>query len=233
MRPINYSARQKKMISFGILLFITGGIFFLMLSSLCQGDGSIARAAGKINKVMSHEDKQGDRLVQYDELLHARFNSLHRLDEQYASLVINGANLKSLDSLNVIIHQEEEYFSAAVKSINQNVNLFTDENKRVQFIKMIASFRSAIIYRDAVNSLRSEIAFKTGSQEGPGVDELQKLQEELEEKNNRISMLENSVNILRKVKTPLVKQTKKLPNAVTKTTIKPETKTVFTASANK
>lgn len=216
------------MISFSILLFVTGVVVFLLLASLCQSDNSITKVA---NKVLNLEDTQSDKLVQYDELLHARLNSLHRLDEQYASLLINGANLKSLDSLNVIIHQEEEYFSAVVNSINQNITLFAGESKRNQFVKMIASFRSAITYRAAINSLRNEIAFKSEDLE-PGTGQLQQLEDELEERNSRISILENSVKVLKKAKAPLGKQPKNQNNVLGKVNIKIEKKTAVLVSVN-
>jgi hypothetical protein len=199
MKPINNAIRQKKIKSFSILMFITGGVVFLLLSSLWQGDYKVTSVTGKI---VDAEDVQSDKLVKYDELLHARLTSLQQLDEQYASLLTNSGNYKSLDSLDIIIHQEEEYFTAATNRIYQNIGAFTDESKRKQFVKMIASFRSAIAYRSAINSLRNEIAF---SNHGSGTGELQKLINELDEKKNKISMLENSVTILKKVKAPVGK----------------------------
>ena len=165
MKPINTATRQKKIISFSILVFITGAVVFLLLSSLWQNNVKAAKITD--TKTTTVTSSQDDKLVQYDEQLHARLLVLQQLDEQYVSLLVNSANMKSLDSFNTVIHQQEEYFNAAVNRISQNVVVFTDENKRKQFLKMITSFRAAIDNRTVINRLRNEVALKN---ENPGAD---------------------------------------------------------------
>ena len=226
MKPVNDSVRQREIRSFSILLFVTGAVLFLLLSSLLQNNAEVVKPKNETVAI-----PQSEKLVEYDEMLHKRMNHLQQLDEQYALLIEKKAAIKSLDSLNVVIHQEEEYFSTVVSSISQNITAFTDEIKMKQFVKMIASFRSAIAYRAAIDSLRSEIAFKSEGLE-PGTGQQQQLEDELEEKNNRISILENSVKVLKRAKAPLGKQPKNQNNVLGKDNIKIEKKTAVLVSVN-
>ncbi len=229
MKPINNAIRQKKIISFSILLFVTGGVVFLLLSSLWQQDGKVEKLTIKKTEV---GEQQNSKLVNYDELLHAWLNKIQQLDEQYASLLTYGGEAKSLDSLNIVIHQEEDYFTAAVERINQNIAAFKDESSRKQFINMIASFRSAIAYRSAITSLRNEVTFKNAGL-GSYTGELQKLEEELDEKKNKISILENSVKVLRKAKAPVSSRVVKHNSSELKESIaKFEKRIAFLTSVN-
>ena len=161
MKPINYAVRQKKIFSFSVLLSVTGGIVFLMLASLLQNDSQAAMPSDiTIKSTANTPDMQSEKLVHYYELLHNRLNSLQQMDEQYASLVKNDAGAAKIDSLNTIIHQEEDFYTATLELINQHIASFTDEAKKKQFLKMINSFRAAINYRESINRLRDEIAFK-------------------------------------------------------------------------
>ena len=197
MKPINNNTRKSRITSFSILLFAAVAVIFLLLSSLWQKENIvIAKVADKKSNGGVIEN---DKLAQYDEQLHARLNGLEQLDEQYVVLLTTAANTKSLDSLNTVIHQEEEYFTAAVERINLSISAFTDENKRKQFVKMIASFKSVIKHRDAINSLRTTIAFKNDDS-NPDIIQWQKMQDELTAKNNKIKMLENSILNFRKGK---------------------------------
>lgn len=161
MKPINHAVRQKKIYSFGVLLSVTGGIIFLMLASLLQNDSQAAMPSDiTMKSTPNTPDMQSEKLVHYYELLHSRLHSLQQLDEQFASLVKSDAGTATLDSLNGIIHQEEDFYTATLELINQRVSSFTDEDKKKQFLKMIKSFRSAITYRASINHLRDEMAFK-------------------------------------------------------------------------
>jgi hypothetical protein len=161
MKPINHAVRQKKIFSFSVLLSVTGGIIFLMLASLLQNDSQAAMPTDiTMKSTPNTPDMQSEKLVHYYELLHSRLNSLQQLDEQYTSLVRTDAGSASLDSLNGIIRQEEDFYTATLELINQHLSSFSDENKKKQFLKMIKSFRSAINYRQSINRLRDEVAFK-------------------------------------------------------------------------
>ena len=135
MKPENDTVRQKEIRSFSILLFVTGAVLFLLLSSLLQNNAEVAKPKNEIVAI-----PQSEKLVEYDEMLHKRLDNLQQLDGQYALLIEKKADVKSLDSLNVVIHQEEEYFSTVVNSIGQNITAFTDE------IKMSSGFIINIIY---------------------------------------------------------------------------------------
>ena len=152
LKPVNEPARQKEVRTFRVMLFITCGVVLLLFCSLLQKDEEI-----KI-QVSEKEVSQTDQLFQYDALLHKRLDKLQQLDEQYASFVKNNAGIKSLDSLNTVIHQEEDFFNAGIEKISQNAGSFTDEHLLQQFVKMIASFRSIISGRASFSSLRNAFA---------------------------------------------------------------------------
>lgn len=218
MKPVNDAVRQKEIRSFSLLVFVTGAVLFLLLSSLLQNNTEVAKPKNEIVVI-----PQSEKLVEYDEMLHKRLDHLQQLDGQYALLLEKKAAVKSLDSLNVVIHQEEEYFSTVVNSISKNITVFTDESKMKQFVKMIASFKSVITYRAAINSLRNAV-----------VDKMEEVNTDPDERNSRISQAENSIDDLKKTKAAETKQAEKIHAKVLKEkTDQLENRIASLAAANK
>ena len=202
MKPQNSTDRKKKIIAFSILLLVTAGIGFLLLNSLWQKEGTVAVAKVVATK-NNTQGLQSIKLTQYDELLQNKLDDLQQLDEQYTASITSDGNTKNLDSLNGTIHQQEGYFTAAVDSINHAVVVFDDENTKGKFVKMIAAFKSIITYRAAIGSLRNAVAIKSN---GFSTDEktMLKMQDELTAKNNKITLLENSIKTFEKPVPPPV-----------------------------
>lgn len=194
MKPVNDTVRQREIRSFSILLFVTGAVLFLLLSSLLQNNAEVVKPKNETVAI-----PQSEKLVEYDEMLHKRLNHLQQLDEQYALLIEKKAAIKSLDSLNVVIHQEEEYFGTVVNSISQNITAFTDEIKMKQFVKMITSFKSVITYRAAISNLRNAVIDKM-EEVNTDPDILTKPADDTDERNSRISQAGNFIDDLKETK---------------------------------
>lgn len=186
LKPVNDSQRQKKLRSFRLMLAVTCLVALILFCSLFQKDESMEQPVADAKPV-----SQNDKLFRYDELLHKQLGYLQKMDEQYAALVTGYSGGSQLDSLNMAIQQEEEYFGTAVENISKNAAVFTDEHIRQQFVTMIASFRSIISGRAAISSLREMIAAKAG---GPydGMGQILNTTATTGERESRIRQMENA-----------------------------------------
>jgi chromosome segregation ATPase len=204
MKPVNGTVRQKEIRSFSILLLITVAVLFLLLSSLFHNND--VAAPQQVNE--SVVIPQSEKLVEYDEILHRQQDHLQQLDGQYALLLEKRAAVQSLDSLNVVIHQEEEYFKVALESISKNITVFTDESKMKQFIKMIASFKSFLTFRASISSLRNAVVYHR-EELNMDPDNLTQA-ESTDERNGRFSQSENSQEDLEEAKAAEKRRAEKL-----------------------
>ena len=190
MKPLNHSERKEEITSFSILLFLVSCVIFLLLSSLSHSD---TKAEALAKKMSNPAELQENKMHQYNETLHSLLNRIQQLDKQYAFVLTHLDNNRCLDSLNIVIHQEEEYLSATVARISEDGVQITDPIKRKQLESMIALFKSIVEDRNAINTLRNAVGFKAytfSSNEGET-----DLNNELTEENGNISAQENLVSV--------------------------------------
>ncbi len=184
------------MLLFVLALFITGGIIFLLLTSLKQMDGvnMLSKKSGNVSPELSVQD---NAFVRYNEQLLEKLNNLRQLDEQFTDMLISPALNKNYDSLNNIILQEEEAFRKRIERMNQEGKTPDNKEGKSLLAGMIASFRSILESRKAVGSLRNAVAIGQNSFT-PDEKALFKLQEELMTKTNLVATLGNSLSTLEK-----------------------------------
>lgn len=195
MKPVNNKTRSKNIFLSVLALLVTGGLAFILFTSLKQMD-AVNIVAKKINNNNSAAASEQDNvLLWYDELLHVKLNGLQQLDNQFTEMLVSTQPAKNYDSLNAVILQQEEEFRKSIDSINhQGKNL---KNGNELFSKMIASFKSILESRKSVGSLRNAVTLGQSSFT-PEEATMFKLQEELMTKTNRVTTLENSLSALEK-----------------------------------
>jgi hypothetical protein len=160
MKPLNHAERKEKITLFSILLFLASAVSFLLLTSLVQKENKVMAAT---TKTINNFDVQESKIVQYNEILHGLLASLQQLDKQFAAKLSNSASNKFLDSLNIVIHQEEEYLISTIDRISKDGVEITDPGRKKQVEKMITFFKSIVADREAISILRNAVAFKKTS----------------------------------------------------------------------
>ena len=194
MEPVNNNSRKRNMTLSVVALLITAGIAFLLFSSLKQMDNVNITAVNRGSSTLSAV--QENKLLQFDELLHARLKNLQELDNRFADLVGSTAGAKNYDSLNMVILQQEESFRKSIDSVNRQAKT-TGEADNIAFVKMIGAFKSVLESRKITGSLRNAVAIGQSSFT-PDEKALFKLQQELMTKTNRVATLENSLSAMEK-----------------------------------
>lgn len=193
MKLLNNKERMKQMIFFAVSIITTAGLVFIVLNSLKQDSSVVDISEGPA--VNNLQFVQTNKLLQYDELLHAKLNNLQQMDEEYAAILADPLKIKNPDSLNKNIQQQENYFSQCIDSVNQLSSAFTDKTAYELFTKMIYSFRSILDYRKSADNLRNAVAISQDSFT-PDKNAMLELRNELSKKETRISMLEHSLSVM-------------------------------------
>lgn len=219
MKPVNSSSRKMNMLFFVLALFITGGLIFILFSSLKEVDGGALASknfpsANTVNAGFNSSDK---KMVQYGELLNAQLNHLVQLDEQFAAMQGSALGNKNYDSLNLVILKQEESLRKSIDSISGQETGAIKEGGEL-FAGMITAYRAMLESRKNIAGIRNAVAISQGSFT-PDEKAMFKIQEEIMAKTNRITTLENALKELEKKEagTPslvLAKQNEKFADSI-------------------
>jgi hypothetical protein len=196
MKPVNSNTRSKNILLSVLALLITGGLAFVLFTSLKQMDGVNIVAKNPVNNITATSSEKENALLGYDDLLHTKLSGLQQLDNEFTEMLVSTLPNKNYDSLNAVILAQEEEFRKSIDSIDHRGKTL-DKTAGGLFSKMIASFKSILESRKSIGSLRNAVSIGQSSFT-PDEQAMFKLQEELMSKTNRVTTLENSLSALEK-----------------------------------
>jgi hypothetical protein len=190
MISLHIDEPRKKILLFSLLLLVTMGIVFILATSLAHsGDSTpVSTAYNAETPVLLTEVAQ---LTASHEKLQARLVILQQLDGQYAAAVTDISFAATADSLNKIIALEELGYKNLLSEIKATQTLFSNKMLQTKFEKMTVAYQRSLENRQAISSLRTALAMQHG-QFSPDEKAMLQMQEELQQKNNRITVLETT-----------------------------------------
>ncbi|MEP7144118.1 MAG: hypothetical protein ABI707_14645 [Ferruginibacter sp.] len=187
MTPENNADRRKKMIIFSLVILITAGIASFLLNMLWPKDEYISQKKADTNLPFVSPVNY-DILLETNGLLNNRLTSLAQLDQQYIDVLAKSNDKKETDAISKEISTQEELFSGSIDSISKGGGQ-PDSSLNKIFDNIIFSYKSILQSRHTVTSLRTAIDMhKDGLK--PDQMAILKTQNDLQEKNRRITLLE-------------------------------------------
>jgi hypothetical protein len=196
-------SKRKRLFIFSIIFVATAGIEFFLIMSLLQQDESLAvtKPEKTIIKQASVSPVHYDMASAGNELLATRLSAIQQLDRQYADLITATKDKKRLDSVSNLIDAQEAGFKKAIDSISLNSQGQADSGSNKLFNNIVSSYKSILQNRSSIRSLRNAVNVgETDSK--PDEMALLRTQNTLQEKDDRIAVLENELKVLSAKKMP-------------------------------
>ncbi|MEO7766398.1 MAG: hypothetical protein ABIS01_03190 [Ferruginibacter sp.] len=197
MQRIDARSKRKRLVKIVGVSIVCAGFVWLLILALYGNDSPVLHASN--NMVLDNSETivagQQRELLMRDEVLHAHFNELQNLDEEYSSLVIDTANRNKLGDVNSRIASAEESFRVSIDSIANEMLDFSNKADENLFVNMITSFRLALDNRHSLSNLRNAMA-KSKVSLSPDQRELLLAKNTLLTKDTKIAALENTLKIL-------------------------------------
>ncbi|MEO5894010.1 MAG: hypothetical protein ABIQ31_27375 [Ferruginibacter sp.] len=201
MNPANRPNKAKKIILFSLILLTTAGIASYLVAILLQKEEFTVVTKNDRSQLPKQSASYYDLLLSYNDLLTRRLNALQQLDQQYVDLLTKTNDKKALDSANRLIHAQEEIFRGTIDSIFLNTPVQTDTVLNNLLIDNVTVYKNMLQNRPSISSLRNAINQDKKSLNPDEMTSL-KIQNELQEKNNRIASLESSLKVMSASRVP-------------------------------
>lgn len=195
MHPIDKQRKNNTIIKLVSGIIIVAGLGWLL--SLFLGNDTPKMVDNDPVKVEPAENiiaLQQRSLLMQDELLHARFDTLQKLDGAYTLMSGDTANKNLLTGLDTRIAMAEQSFLQSLDSVSKKVLTYPNEADEKLFINMIGSFRMAFENRRSLNILRKAINNDTAHFNDKETSMLQ-LQIAMLDKDAKIAYLENVLSL--------------------------------------
>lgn len=190
------SIRRRKIKIIGISI-VSAGFIWLLILALYGNDSPVLRASN--NMVVDNGENivasQQRELLMRDEILHAHFNELQNLDEEYSALVLDTTNRGKLAQLNARIASEEDAFRMSIDSIGNEMLDFSNKTDENLFVNMVTSFRLALENRRSLGNLRNALS-KENISLSPDAKELLMAKNALLTRDTKIASLEDALKLM-------------------------------------
>ncbi|MEO6550645.1 MAG: hypothetical protein ABIN94_21750 [Ferruginibacter sp.] len=190
------SIRRRKIKIIGISI-VSAGFIWLLILALYGNDSPVLRASN--NMVVDNGENivasQQRELLMRDEILHAHFNELQNLDEEYSALVLDTTNRGKLAQLNARIASEEDAFRMSIDSIGNEMLDFSNKTDENLFVNMVTSFRLALENRRSLGNLRNALS-KDNISLSPDAKELLMAKNALLTRDTKIASLEDALKLM-------------------------------------
>ena len=196
----------KKIITFSLIILLTAGIASLLTAAFLKKSRDYNDVKlDNFNNNTNSSPINYNVLIANNNVLSNRINLLQQLDQKFADKLSESGDKKMLDSINLQIFVQEEVFRGSIDSIFLNSASQRDTNLNNLSNNMVSSYRSILNNRQAITSLRNAINLNSTSL-SPDKKVLLKLQNELQQKNNQLLTLENSIKSMGKEKGSVVQK---------------------------
>ncbi|MCW3092887.1 MAG: hypothetical protein JWP81_3956 [Ferruginibacter sp.] len=197
MQKFAKRSKRRRLVKIAGISIVSAGFLWLVILAFYGNDSPALRASNTmvINDGENIVGSQQRELLMRDEILHAHFNELQRLDEAYAALAIDTTKKSKLIDLNAKIASEEEAFRVSIDSIGNEMLDFANKADENLFVNMITSFRLALENRYSLKNLRNALS-KEKLMLNPDQKELLMAKNAILTKDTKIASLENALKLL-------------------------------------
>ena len=192
--------KTKRIITFSLIILLTAGLVSLLTAMfLKKGKDNTDVKIDNLRATTSTSPMNYNMLIENNNILSSRINLLQQLDQKFADQLAESGDKKILDSINLQIFVQEEVFRGSLDSIFLNSASQPDTNLNILSNNLVSSYRSILNNRQAITGLRNAVNLNNTSL-SPDKKVLLKLQNELQQKNNQLLTLENSIKSIDKEK---------------------------------
>ena len=200
MKPQMGVDKTKRIITFSLIILLTAGLVSLLTAMfLKKGKDNTDVKIDNLRATISTSPMNYNMLIENNNILSSRINLLQQLDQKFADQLAESGDKKILDSINLQIFVQEEVFRGSLDSIFLNSASQPDTNLNILSNNLVSSYRSILNNRQAITGLRNAVNLNNTSL-SPDKKVLLKLQNELQQKNNQLLTLENSIKSIDKEK---------------------------------
>ena len=200
MKPQMGVDKTKRIITFSLIILLTAGLVSLLTAMfLKKGKDNTDMKIDNLRATISTSPMNYNMLIENNNILSSRINLLQQLDQKFADQLAESGDKKILDSINLQIFVQEEVFRGSLDSIFLNSASQPDTNLNILSNNLVSSYRSILNNRQAITGLRNAVNLNNTSL-SPDKKVLLKLQNELQQKNNQLLTLENSIKSIDKEK---------------------------------
>ncbi len=172
-------------LSVALILFI----FWFLIHRTAPANTTITAT-----KPVESSDVPINDLLNQAEVLTSQYQDLKQLDQNYSRKMIDSVNVKELDSLSLGIGEAEKKFEKKIDSIEIITRAYPDSKASKLLRSMITSFRSVINDRSSMQAYKTSVLSKGDS--STNLQFMLRMQDEIQARNNRISVLENHINLI-------------------------------------
>ena len=200
MKPQIGEDKTKRIITFSLIILLIAGLVSLLTAMfLKKGKDYSDVKIDNLRATTNTSPMNYNMLIENNNVLSSRINLLQQLDQKFADQLAESGDKKILDSINLQIFVQEEVFRGSLDSIFLNSSSQPDTNLNILSNNLVSSYRSILNNRQAITGLRNAVNLNNISL-SPDKKVLLKLQNELQQKNNQLLTLENSLKSMDKEK---------------------------------
>ncbi len=187
--------KRKKIVGFTLLLLGLGFVIFLLLANFGVGvkkTGSVEKAVPPSTPIAAPAPVDFSNLIDDNSVLMARLQAVQLLDQQYADMIVQDGSKTQLENLGTQIYAGEELLRGSIDSLALNPPLPSGHSADGLFNAILSSYKSILEDRGSIGSLRAAAHLDKINLTPEEIDML-KVQNQLKEKNDRITALENEI----------------------------------------